>query len=86
MSTSRTATAAKAKRVRVWDIPTRFFHWGIAGCFLVSWLTRGDRYLDIHVFSGYLMIGLLLFRLLWGFVGGPYVGLEGVWSASYRDW
>ncbi|MFC1684077.1 cytochrome b/b6 domain-containing protein [Pseudomonadota bacterium] len=66
--------------VRVWDLPTRFFHWGIAICFLIGWLTLDNRYLDIHVFSGYLMGGLMVFRLIWGFVGGPYASFR---SFSY---
>lgn len=67
-----TTNSQHEKPIRVWDLPTRFFHWGIASCFLVGWLTLDNRYLDIHVFSGYLMGGLMLFRLIWGFVGGPY--------------
>jgi cytochrome b len=57
----------------VWDLPTRLFHWLFAGSFAVAWFTREqDRYLDLHVFAGYLFFGLLLFRLIWGFVGGRY--------------
>jgi cytochrome b len=64
---------AGSGRVKVWDIPTRMFHWLLAGSFAVAWLTHEhDRYLDVHVFAGYLFLGLLLFRLLWGFVGGGY--------------
>ncbi len=64
-------------KVRVWDLPVRLFHWTLVGCFLIAWFTLGDRYLDIHVFAGYLMAGLILFRILWGFIGGPY--------ARFRD-
>jgi len=60
-------------QVQVWDLPTRLFHWLLAGAFALAWFTRGqDRYLDIHVFAGYLFLGLLLFRIGWGFVGGRY--------------
>lgn len=62
-----------AGQVKVWDLPTRLFHWLLAGSFVVAWLTHEhDRYLDVHVFSGYLFSGLLLFRLIWGFTGGYY--------------
>lgn len=62
-----------AGQVKVWDLPTRLFHWLFAGSFTVAWLTHEhDRYLDVHVFSGYLFFGLLLFRLVWGFAGGRY--------------
>ncbi len=63
--------------VRVWDIPVRLFHWALANCFIIAWLTLDNRYLDIHVFAGYLMGGLILFRLLWGFIGSRY--------ARFRD-
>lgn len=60
-------------RVAVWDVPTRLFHWLFAASFAVAWLTHEhDRYLDVHVIAGYTFIGLLLFRLIWGFVGGRY--------------
>jgi len=68
---------SKQTQVRIWNIPVRLFHWTLAGCFITAWLTRDNRYLDIHVFAGYLMAGLILFRLLWGFIGGPY--------ARFRD-
>jgi cytochrome b len=62
-----------ADRLLVWDLPTRLFHWLLAGAFALAWFTHAyDRYLDIHVFAGYLFLGLLLFRLVWGFVGGYY--------------
>lgn len=71
-------------RARVWDIPLRIFHWGLAGCFVVSWLTLSDRHLDIHVYSGYLMAGLLFFRIIWGLIGSPYARFHNfafTWSA-----
>jgi cytochrome b len=42
-------------------------------CFISVWISsRSDRYLDIHVFAGYVIAGLILFRLVWGVIGGPY--------------
>jgi len=67
----------KQTQVRIWNIPIRLFHWTLVVCFITTWLTRDNRYLDIHIFAGYLMAGLILFRLLWGFIGGPY--------ARFRD-
>ena len=64
--------AKREIKVRVWDVPVRLFHWVLASCFIIAWLTLDNRYLDIHVFAGYLMGGLILFRLLWGFIGSPY--------------
>ena len=60
------------QRIRVWDLPVRIFHWILATCFATAWLTLDSRYLDIHVFAGYLLGGLILFRLIWGFIGSQY--------------
>ena len=58
---------------RIWDLPTRVFHWLLVSAFILAWLTQGeDRYLDIHVFAGYLILGLFLFRIGWGFFGSHY--------------
>jgi cytochrome b len=68
---------ANSKGIKVWDLPLRLFHWGVAACFGAAWLTSGDRWLDFHVFTGYLLGGLLLFRLYWGLYGEP--------NARFRD-
>lgn len=61
------------QRVLVWDLPTRVFHWTLAASFAGAYLTaESERYRDIHVALGYLMFGLLAFRLVWGFVGTTY--------------
>ncbi len=73
--------------IRIWDLPTRTFHWLLVGTFVLAWLSQGDdRYLDIHVFSGYLLLGLLAFRIGWGFLGSYYArfnhfpfGWQAVW-------
>ena len=61
------------KRILVWDLPTRLFHWLLVTCFAGAWVTStSDRWLSIHIFLGYLMVGLIVFRLVWGFAGGHY--------------
>lgn len=61
------------QKVLVWDVPTRVFHWSLAASFTGAYLTaESERYRDIHVALGYLMFGLLLFRLVWGFAGTAY--------------
>jgi cytochrome b len=57
------------RRVRVWDAPTRLVHWGIAACFGVSWWSIETSHMEWHLWSGYTLLGLLLFRLFWGFFG-----------------
>ena len=61
------------KRILIWDAPTRLFHWLFAISFAVAWLTsESDQWLSVHTFSGYLMLGLIGFRLIWGVAGGHY--------------
>lgn len=60
-------------KVRIWDLPTRVFHWSFATACIVAWVTGEDaRYTDIHLYAGYLAAVLLIFRLVWGFIGGRY--------------
>jgi len=63
------AAAEASHRVRVWDAPTRVFHWTLAASFAGDWLTRDARYLDVHEFFGYVIGALVAFRLAWGFLG-----------------
>lgn len=61
------------KRILVWDVPTRLFHWLFVASFAVAWLTsESDQWLSVHTFFGYLMLGLIGFRLIWGVAGGHY--------------
>jgi cytochrome b len=58
--------------VRVWDLPLRLWHWALAaavGTSLYTGLTGGFEEMDWHQTSGFIVLGLLLFRLAWGFVG-----------------
>lgn len=63
------------KRLIVWDIPVRLFHWTLVGLVALSFYTmktEGAPFVfptDIHARAGYLLLGLLLFRWLWGLVG-----------------
>ena len=54
---------------RVWDAPTRMCHWAIVLLIVASWLTQHEGWMPQHVLCGYLMATLLIFRLIWGFVG-----------------
>ena len=61
--------AAELRPVRVWDLPTRVFHWSIVLLLLTSWFTNRQNWMQLHFVSGYTMLGMLIFRLLWGFLG-----------------
>jgi len=55
--------------MRVWDLPIRLFHWAIVVLIAISYVTYQFDRLDLHRLSGYTILTLLLFRLVWGFVG-----------------
>ena len=58
------------ERILVWDLPTRVFHWLFALSFAGAYLTaESERYRDVHLALGYVFAALLIFRLVWGWVG-----------------
>ncbi|MDM9559161.1 cytochrome b/b6 domain-containing protein [Bordetella petrii] len=60
--------------IRIWDLPTRLFHWALAACVIGAYVSvkLGGLYMDWHVRFGLATLGLIVFRLLWGFVGPRY--------------
>ena len=58
----------------VWDGFVRVFHWSLALLFTISVASGkvGGEWIDWHMRSGYAILALVTFRLLWGFVGGEY--------------
>jgi cytochrome b len=56
-------------KVAVWDLPTRLFHWALVGLLAFSWWSAKQDELELHLYSGYAILTLLLFRLLWGLFG-----------------
>jgi cytochrome b len=60
--------------IRVWDLPTRLFHWLLAAAVvgLVITANIGGNWMNWHLRLGYAVLALLMFRLVWGFVGGHW--------------
>ena len=56
-------------KVRIWDIPTRLFHWTLVLLICFSWLTQQLFWMQLHYLSGETILALLLFRIVWGFAG-----------------
>ncbi|MCU7853814.1 MAG: cytochrome b/b6 domain-containing protein [Candidatus Thiodiazotropha sp. (ex Monitilora ramsayi)] len=61
----------KQSEINVWDPLVRLFHWTLVGAFLITWVTEDD-WMTLHSYAGYLIAGLLLFRLFWGLIGPRY--------------
>lgn len=59
----------KQIRIRVWDVPVRLIHWLMVILVAVSWWTAENGNLEWHRYSGYALLGLLVFRIYWGFFG-----------------
>lgn len=77
------AAGARPSR-RIIDAPTRAFHWLMAVSFLGAYLTAdGERWRLAHVTLGYTLVGLIVFRLLWGWLGPRPVRLS-VWAGKLR--
>jgi cytochrome b len=75
-------------RTRVWDLPTRLFHWLLAALVIFSFTTGklGGDWLTWHFRSGYAIAALLLFRLLWGFAGSRYARFASFLPSPSRIW
>ena len=61
-------------RVRIWDLPTRLFHWALAAAVIALVVTAkvGGNLMEWHFRLGYCVLALLVFRLVWGLVGGRW--------------
>ena len=64
--------------VKVWDLPTRLFHWILVMLMIAQWLTaENDSTIQYHILGGYAVLVLVLFRVIWGFTGSD--------TARFRD-
>lgn len=66
-----TPTPSPPATVPVWDIGVRLFHWGLVVAFIVAYISS-EEWMNLHVWAGYLITTLLLFRLVWGVVGSHH--------------
>lgn len=62
------------QRIRVWDLPTRVFHWALLACVVGSLVSVkiGGNAIAWHFRFGYAILALLAFRVVWGFMGSRY--------------
>ncbi len=77
------------KSIVVWDLPTRVFHWVLAGSVILALIITEDEGLlyAIHAVLGVIALMLVLFRLAWGFVGGTHARFADFvagWAALLR--
>jgi cytochrome b len=58
-----------ANRLPVWDLPTRLFHWALVLLIAFSWWSQEEDHIEWHMWSGFAILTLLVFRLMWGLFG-----------------
>jgi cytochrome b len=70
--------------IKVWDLPTRLFHWAMVACLAVSYVSvtladgpHAATYMEVHIVSGEILLGLVVFRLIWGFLGSETARFAG---------
>jgi cytochrome b len=68
--------AAAPVRAKLWDAPVRIVHWLLVVLILVSWLSAGEN-MTVHRWSGYAVLGLVIFRIYWGFFGSDSARFAG---------
>jgi len=79
MSAADTNPRDSQRSVRVWDTPVRVFHWVLVVLVSTSWVTSeiGGNAMTYHMWSGYTILTLVVFRIVWGFVGSEHARFRG---------
>ncbi len=67
-------TTSKRYAISVWDISIRLFHWSLVAGIGFMWFSgeAGGNIMTWHIYIGYCMLGLILYRIIWGVIGSPY--------------
>jgi len=67
-------STSPVKRIRLWDLPTRIFHWALVTLVSIAIISGeiGGEWMGLHAKAGLAIIGLITFRLIWGIVGSTY--------------
>lgn len=73
-------------RIRIWDAPTRIIHWAFVLLIGFSWWTAENDALEWHRYSGYTLLGLLVFRLYWGLAGSSTARFAGFVKGPRTVW
>ena len=70
----------------IWDLPVRLFHWLLVVAIAGSWYTseQGSELIDYHMLFGYLIMGLVLFRVIWGVVGTKHARFSQFYPSPTR--
>ena len=74
MASQSFSPAAHRRQIRVWDLPLRLFHWLLVAAIALAFLSseEGSPLSDWHIMSGWVAAVLIVFRIVWGLVGGEH--------------
>jgi cytochrome b len=74
MATQTLSTSGRPRKIRVWDLPLRLFHWLLVAAITVAFLSseEGSPLSDWHVASGWFAAVLIVFHIFWGLAGGEH--------------
>jgi len=75
-----------SSKIQVWDLPLRIFHWVLVFTILAAYITGelGGLLTDWHGRLGGLALGLLIFRLIWGFIGGTHARFKNFFPTTSK--
>ncbi|GGI69127.1 cytochrome b/b6 domain-containing protein [Shewanella gelidii] len=59
----------KQQRMKIWDFPTRFFHWAMLSLLVTLWWTANEGEMTWHQYAAYSLMILIVTRIIWGFIG-----------------
>jgi cytochrome b len=74
------------RKIVIWDLPTRLFHWLAAALIVAAYVTWRINWMEWHACSGYALLALVLFRLLWGFFGSDSARFSSFLAAPQAVW
>ena len=73
------------KKVKIWDLPTRLFHWALVISFTAAaysaFQDKFDIWAAVHRYAGYSIIALVSWRLVWGLIGSQTAKLRGLYAS-----
>lgn len=72
MANEQQEVGSSERGIPVWDLPVRFFHWALVLLIGFSWLSGEMEWMTWHLYSGYAVLALVLFRVIWGFIGSTH--------------